>query len=410
LSQIQQIASLVAKGDYRKAEVLSSKLFRTGESENDLGAALRLRAKIRLETDRFDEAIEDLRELQNSFSVEFDDSARELFSEAYLARFESAQVGFADRNDLVRAAALLQVIIKANPHYANLGWVYYQLGRIALINNDVSHAKDLLIQALIAPSSNVTLTSYCYERLGFLEYYETRNMWQSLAFLDKAIHTYPNDASPTWLVQVYLLRSRVLREFDTEKAIKSAQTALDIALQSSAHKELIADTAFAASEILVPIQGQEQTLIDQLQLYFSNSKRPVGVDVSWSRAYEMMGDAYTQLEQYERAIAAYESSLSHNPYHPWEESIYYRMAQNLYHQNNYERAIDVLQKVDLTKPVDKSFQFNLNNLLGNAFFALKKYAAAQESYQAALECAPNNIDTQQTRMYLELANERNQPL
>jgi len=101
LSQIAQIASLIENGEYRKAEVLSSKLFRTGNSENNRSSALRLRAKIRLETARFDEAIDDLKELQSSFPSDFDADAKELSSEAYLARFESAQVGFADRSDLL---------------------------------------------------------------------------------------------------------------------------------------------------------------------------------------------------------------------------------------------------------------------------------------------------------------------
>jgi len=410
LSQIAQIASLIENGEYRKAEVLSSKLFRTGNSENNRSSALRLRAKIRLETARFDEAIDDLKELQSSFPSDFDADAKELSSEAYLARFESAQVGFADRSDLLHAASLLKEISQTNPQYENLGWTYYQQGRIALIDNDIVNAKNLLIQALLAPSSRVVLTAYCYERLGFLEYYETRNMRQSLVFLDKAIHTYPTSASPSWLIQVYILRSRVLKEINTEKALESAQTALSYALKLSTHKELIADTAFALSEILASIQGQEQAVIDQLQLYFSNSKRPVGVDVSWSRAYEMMGDAYAQMGQHERAITAYESSLEHNPYHPWEELIYYRIAQNHYHLSEYEKSIQVLLQIDVTKPVDKLFLFNLNNLLGNAYFALKRFVDAQEAYQVALQNAPNNTDTQQTKMYLQLANERNQPL
>lgn len=410
MSQIEQIATLVDKGDYRKAEIMISKLFRSGESKKDLGTALRLRAKIRLKTDRIDEVIEDLKELRTSFPDAFDYSTKEMLASAYLERFEQAQVGFSDRNDLIQATALFEEITVSNQQYADLGWVYYQLGRIALIDNDINKSKELLIRALLSASNKVTLTAYCYERLGFLEYYETRDMWQALVFLDKAIHTYPTDASLIWLVQVYLLRSRVLREFDSTEALESAKSAINLAQESSEYREVVAETAFAVSEILASMQGQEQILIEQLQLFFSNSKRPVGIDVSWSRAYEMMGDAYTQLGQHDRAISAYEASLQHNPYHPWEESIYYRIAQNHYHQGNYERTVEIIERIENTKSTDSTFGFNLNNLLGNAYFALKNYPDAQKAYMLAMSNASSVVDTHQTMTYLQLAKERNQPL
>ena len=82
----------------------------------------------------------------------------------------------------------------------------------------------------LTPSHVNVLTSYCYERLAFIAFYEQRDLIAALGFVGKAIDTYPTSANQAWLVQVYILRSRIYKDRREYKAaLEVAEDAVSIA-------------------------------------------------------------------------------------------------------------------------------------------------------------------------------------
>ncbi len=97
---------------------------------------------------------------------------------------------------------------------------------------------------------------------------------------------------------------------------------------SAEGKAGLADALLTAAETLVLIEGRENDVIAHLQQYIQISKKPLGIDVTWSRIHEMLGDAYYKNEQLQTAVAAYQAALQFNPYTPWEVSLHYRIARD----------------------------------------------------------------------------------
>ncbi|MDQ7034236.1 MAG: tetratricopeptide repeat protein [Anaerolineae bacterium] len=247
------------------------------------------------------------------------------------------------------------------------------------------------------------LTAYCYERLGFIAYYESRQPEQALIYLNKAIDIYPTSEPRLWLVQVYLLRSRVLRESNLDAAIESARMAYDLAY--SQNKTLSAESLFTLSELLSVNNGREIEVVDFIQQFIQVSKAPVGVDVTWSRAYEMLGDSYFAMRQYAEAITSYQNALQYNPDHPWEETIYYRIAKAHYQQQQYNEVVDNLQVI-----IGDSQDYRVFNLLANAYYGLRQFKQAMYSYQTAINLAPSGINIETMQMYYQLSQQMNPPL
>jgi len=411
-----QIEEQIQQGEIKKAEIILSRLLRSARDKESITVGLIYRARIRLLTNRPDEAVSDLLAAKENDPASFEGQVNliRLLADAYLAQFEQSQVGFADRTDIQQAEDLYRIILHKFEAYDEMGWVYYQLGRIALISSNTTLARQYLEKALFSVSSLPTLIAFVFERLGFLEYYEERNAKQALVFLNKAADTYPASASPTWLSQLHILRSRVLREIDHQGAIDAVEKALEIiaGMDSSAERQVFGEASLVMAELHSELDINHEKIVAHLQQFFGTSKRPVGVDVTWSRAYEMLADAYTALQQYDKSIAAYQSALQYNPYHPWEDSIRYRIARSYYRMQDYEHTVDLLiDMLQTGKEANPEYQdFNTYNLLGNAYFAQKKYALAAEVYAQALEMAPPGMDISQTRSYLELAQQRNSPL
>jgi tetratricopeptide (TPR) repeat protein len=138
------------------------------------------------------------------------------------------------------------------------------------------------------------------------------------------------------------------------------------------------------------------------------SKKPLGVDVTWSRVHELLGDAYFQLGQFMMAADAYEAALQHNPYHPWEISLHYRIAQSYYQQNDYAQAIAAVNRLiaAATAEDEQVADYRVHEILGNAQFALGQYADAVISYQRALDLAPAKAEgVDKIRQYFQFAQE-----
>jgi len=78
--------------------------------------------------------------------------------------------------------------------------------------NHIDEAAVCFTHALLKQSHVPALTAYCYERLGFIAFYESRELRSAVTFLQKAIATYPANDARLWLVQAHTLHSRILRE------------------------------------------------------------------------------------------------------------------------------------------------------------------------------------------------------
>ncbi|MGB1288220.1 MAG: tetratricopeptide repeat protein [Aggregatilineales bacterium] len=392
---------LIQKQYFKKAEATLKRFLTAELSSDDRVRGLIYRVRVRLLTGRPDDALDTLREIATKSDVintlQIHSLLLEFEADALLTRYEMAQVGFADRSDLMDAQSLYRQIISKFPHYENLGWIYYQLGRVCLLSGQIDHAEKHFHHALLHPSNIQALTALCYERLGFIAFFESRQTHKAITFLQKAIDTYPAQASPLWLIEVHLLQSRVLRDSFTDSALEQAQKAYDIA-QKFDNKTLLTDALFAMAEITHHHRHNPAKVIDYLQLFIQTKKAPAGINVTWSRVYEMLADAHFALQDYEQAIQAYEHVFHFNPDYPWEEHIQYQIACSHYQAGAYRRVIEIIQPLlpeDIESPDKLTDYHNFYNVLGNAYFATQQYTSALEAYDIALSTAPAGKDTRQ---------------
>lgn len=414
MESFRTVDDLLNRRDVKRAEILIARFLRAELSVQERAGLLIARARARLLTARADDALDDLHHARNLLPEDFDaPSTLELLGDAHFARFELASVGFADRNDTAQALAAYERIPSEFPQYRNRGWIFYQRGRVYLTENRVDDAVECFEQALLMPSTVPALTAYCYERLGFVAFYEQRDFEQALSFLNKAIATYPTPEDRLWLVHVHTLRSRVYREMHNfDSAVDAANSAISVA-SSAEGKAGLTEALLASAETLAPLDGRERDVIAHLQQYIQMSKKPLGIDVTWSRIHEMLGDAYYKTSQLQNAVSAYQAALQFNPYSPWEQSLYYRIARTRYQLSEYERTVQAIQKMIQSAEADGQpiVDYHVYQMLGNSHFALKSYAQAVMAYQAALDIAPANADgLDKIRQYHQFALDLSRPV
>jgi tetratricopeptide (TPR) repeat protein len=411
MQQLAQVDSFLDKGDIKRADVAIAKLLRSSLSSQLRAHTLLRRARARLLSARPEEAIDDLLAAQSIVPAEFESPALlELLADCYFARFELASMGFADRGDRSQAQQIYEHILEHFPKYDNLGWIHYQLGRILLASNHTPEAAEHFQAALLSPGSISGLTAFCYERLGFIAFYEWRDPEKALGLLNRAVDTYPSASEQGWMVQVHILRSRVLRAMSNYGgALAAAETALNVAYGSGQeNRRALTEALLMVGELLSELDGRERDVIYHLQQFVQAARRPPGVDVTWSRVYEMLGNAYFKIGQYDNAIVAYRSVLQFNPDYPWETSLYYRIARCYYQQRAYVEAVETVHQILKAAKSDNHDvnEYRVYDILGSAEFALGHYQKASEAYQKALQLAPGgaeNID--KIRTYLELAQQ-----
>ncbi|MBE2181909.1 MAG: tetratricopeptide repeat protein [Anaerolineae bacterium] len=406
---IPELDILLAKRDVKKAEVLITRYLRSADQSAERAQALIARSRIRLIAGRLDDALEDLKQAQ-MLAAEMAETppVLELLGDCHFARFELAPVGFADRADTAAALSAYQDIQKLYPEYENLGWVYYQLGRVMLTENQVSFAIEYFQDALLSASDNPALTAYCYERLGFVYFYELRELSRAFAFLNKAIDTYPDNEPRHWLAQVHTLRSRVLRDMARfPEALAAADLAVSISTTAGVEGRIgLADASLAAAELAAQIGGSDKEVIAYLNLFLQHSRKPPGIDVTWSRAHELLGDAQWRTGQPQPALTSYQAALEYNPYHPWEISLYYRIARCYYQLGEFAKAIQRLEKMlDIARKDGEIISdFRVLQLLANAYFTVREYEKAAFTYQLALELVPAETDhVSELAHYMHLA-------
>lgn len=398
-----QAKQLLEDRQIKKAEILIARLLRT---EPESSALLALRAQLHLLAGRPQNALEDISAIEQQNTDTGSPELRKLKADAFLARYEQSTVGFVQKSDLQQAHDIYQQLLTKTPQYHNQGWILYQMGRLALIQDETQDAVDYFKQALthVGNEERSELPALCYERLAFVAHYEQRQSRQALEYLEKAIVNYPEGEPRSWLIQVYLMRARILREYDLSAAYKAATDALQIAeAESYLSRSATIEALFALAEILAEMPGREAELVTVIKRFIQLDKAPVGVDVTWSRAYEMLGNAYMAQLEYTQAIPSYQEALRFNPYHPWGETLQYRMAVCQYQLGMYAETITHLRGL-LQAGIETEI-YRMYALLGNAQFALAQYAEAHASYEQALQAAPAGIDTSTIRAYYEASRQ-----
>jgi tetratricopeptide (TPR) repeat protein len=400
---------LLHKRDYRRAEVLVAKQLRVVSDTPIRIRWLVARARLRMQNNRVDDALLDLEKIRTLQGGEIaDPDLLLLFADTHLARYELATIGFADKADVEKAHHYCQQIIETYPSFDNLGWARYQLGRVLLIEYRIDGAVACFQSALLEASTRPALTAYCYERLGFINFYEMRQLENALQFFSKAVDTYPKTEPVHWLIHVHILRSRVLRELNrTEDAVDAARLAVNIAA-SIDMKHILADALLTISEMLSSEPGRERETIAALQQFLQISKRPLGIDVTWARVHEMLGDAWYRSGHFVNAIAAFSAAITYNPYSPWEGSLHYRLARSAYQAGEFRRALQALDRMTKIIEADGEMQVDHHTdmLRGGCHFALTQYREAAAAYRRALDhTPPGDPDRAIIEQYYQIASE-----
>jgi len=409
--QLQQIDALLRTNEIKKAEVLIAKHLRADPPPEARAQLLLRRARARLIGQHPDDALEDIqtaRALQPEIAE--NPEVLELLGDIYFGRFELSPVGFAERSDADRALDLYQQIINSFPDYENIGWVFYQKGRVLLTANRVDEAIECLQEALVKPSQIASLTAFCYERLGFIYLFERRDPATALSFLERATVTYPPTEPESWLGQLHILRSRALKEQGKyEEALVAAEEAVRIMERlGSEMRSGQQDAHLAMGEIFAEIPGREAEAVEHLQQFLQLGRKPLGVDVTWSRVNELLGHMLFRLGRYDEAVEAYNNALAFNPYHPWGVSLYYQIARCYYRLRAYEKTIATIQQMQQAAEEDDQAleDYRVYHLLGNAHFALEQYPEAVTAYQHAVDLAPQQAeDINKIQTYLRFAQE-----
>ena len=335
--KLRTVRELLHQQDVKRAEVVISRLLRTDLTRDQIAELLALRARAHLLSANPEQGLKDLLHLQEIAPDTYNEPAvQEIVADCNLARFELAAIGFTDRTHLRKAQQIYRALIDEHPHYENLGWVMYQYGRSLLAADDVDQAVILFQKALNNSSHYDTHKANCYERLGFIEHYSRRDFERALELLNMALAVYPTGADPVWLVQLHLQRARILQAASQpDTMVKVINAAIKIALNElQSDRAFVSDTLFTAAEMVASVPGFEQRTIALLEHFVQISNRPAGINVTWSRAYETMGDMYFELGRYSDATAAYNTALQFNPYHPWAVTVHYRLAKSQYQQGN----------------------------------------------------------------------------
>jgi tetratricopeptide (TPR) repeat protein len=173
------------------------------------------------------------------------------------------------------------------------------------------------------------------------------------------------------------------------------------------NKRSVTEALFMMGELTSEIRNNERKTISYLTQFIHVSKKPQGIDVTWSRVYEMLGNAYFVVGNYEDAISAFRAALQYNPDHPWGLSLYYRIACSHYHERDYDNVIMTIERMLQVALRDNHpiEEYRVYDLLGNAFFAQHQYPNAVEAYTNALKLLPATADhdSEKIRSYLDLA-------
>lgn len=408
--KLRAIDEALENDDLRKAETLIGRLIKTPLADNEQAQALLRRARTRFLRQYSEDALADIETATELYPAVHElPYTKNLLGDIYFARFMLAEVGFADRADTDRALEHYSSTLNLNPHYRQRGWVHYQRGCIYLTEHRIEEATADFLAGLQRDNIPVSLHSFCYERLGFIAL-DQRDPKTALDYLAKAVETYPAGKNAALLVQTHMLQSQAWQALQNyEKALESATTALN-SLDTAApnYREAFLEAHLAIGEIMAKLDGREAEAVEHLLQFLENSKRPLGVDVTWSRVYETLGDLSLRMNRNEQALEAFYAALEFNPLHPMEVNIRYKIARSYYRQRAYEKAISAISTMVQTAETENNAitDYRVYYVLANAYFALENYRQAEQAYRHALDLAPINADElAKIQKYLNYSNE-----
>lgn len=392
---VDAIETFLKNNDLKGARLALSRSLRTDMPASEYDQVMLYRARLHLLEARPDRALDDLLAVKATSPelMEQPDNL-ELLADSYLARFELAAVGFANRQDVILAKEIYLKLLEHHGDRIEVTKIHYHLGTCLLITGQFTSASEHFEQALEAMSDHQSkLAAHCYERLAFSAFFNERNSEKALDHLDHALKSYPADGDKLWLVQVYTLRSRILWDLKRPGlALDAIKIAITIA---SAHdhpdsRNGLSESLLTAGELFSQMPGYERQVIQYLNQFIQLNKKPSGIDVTWSRVYEMLANAHFALGNFDEAIVHYRSVVQLNPYHPWATTITYRIACSYYRLGHYRDALQAVNVVlDTTETEDGQVSdYRLFDLAGNAYFALGDYINASRAYQKALHLAP----------------------
>jgi tetratricopeptide (TPR) repeat protein len=388
--ELSEIKQLIDQGKYKQAEKVIS-LTLGADLDFNRKELLLLRGRVRLLTGRIGELISDISYLSNTNPSWLQEpSFIELVADANLAQFENANLGFRDTVSLQTAINLYKRLMDEFTNYENRGWVCFQLARTHLIQNKVGLAIEYFSTALSSRSTVKNLPALCYERLAFIAFYELRNFDEALGYINQALKSDSDDPRELdWRIQAQLLRARILHllgcNWDSYNTLDNVIHS--ISEQQTDSTAALAEALLASAEITSDIDGLEHKTIHYLHHFMRIAKRPVGVDVTWSRVYELIGYSCFALNLFSEAEIALKTSLEFNPDHPWFSNISFLIARCYYNQSDFSRVIISIRSLQQRGIEDDPMldQSLLYGMLGNALFATKHYGEAAEAYGNALE-------------------------
>jgi tetratricopeptide (TPR) repeat protein len=392
--QLERLDRWLVKGEVKRVESQIAWLFNREETYNTERIELLIRrAHARLISARPEEALVDMHAaLELAPTLQQQANYQALLGDIYFGRYELAQVGFADRTDTDRALAAYHAVLEAAPDHENMGWIYYQWGRILLSRDLVATAEEKFREALFKRTTLSSLTALCYERLGFIALSEQRDPQTALILFERAALVYPHRESSGWLARLHLLRSRAHSEQqDMDKALEAAHEALKtVKLLNPEYRSTLAEAHLTLGNLLATIAGREREAIDYLTQFLNESRRPQGIDVTWSRIHELLGELWFRLERYDISIEAYQAALTYNPYNAMEILIYYQIARAFFRQKQYEQTIDAVEQMMSAAETDGNpiTDYRVFSMVASAHFALNQFAEATVAYQRALDLAP----------------------
>ena len=112
-------------------------------------------------------------------------------------------------------------------------------------------------------------------------------------------------------------------------------------------------------------------------------QKAIESDPGFSIAYNNLGNAYADLNQYDKAIDAYLKAIERDPNY----ADYYKNLGNTYIDlNQYDKAIGAYLKANEIDPEDANAYFNL----GSTYIDLNQYNKAISAFQRAVELAPHD--------------------
>jgi tetratricopeptide (TPR) repeat protein len=124
-------------------------------------------------------------------------------------------------------------------------------------------------------------------------------------------------------------------------------------------------------------QGHADQAVSRLSL--------IAGQASSGRLYELLGDAYAQMNNPDKAVAAYQEAITLEPDVP---SHWRRLARSLFDQNKFDEAAKAYQQLTTIDPADADSFLRLAEIE----YQQKKYDLAAENIKQAKQRAPDNLE------------------